>query len=197
MTSGVAGPIIPGLGVVAFWFDAGGAGEGGENPGIVIPKFWQLPPISHWFTQNPAVKLRTFAYPGSQTHLKVGVREDVFVTTHCPLPQIPGNVQASAEAGAGARVSEDGAGDGELPVQFESNVQFGMLHGSVDVVRNGTKVWKVVQPGSQSQWYGKSKSSITLLLLGTHVPFWQSTSLQVSLPPPIHKVKSHKHHCNT
>ncbi len=42
MTSGVAGPIIPGLGVVAFWFDAGGAGgagEGGENPGIVIPKF--------------------------------------------------------------------------------------------------------------------------------------------------------------
>jgi len=29
----------PGLGVVAFWFDAGGAGEGGENPGIVIPKF--------------------------------------------------------------------------------------------------------------------------------------------------------------
>jgi hypothetical protein len=27
--------------------------------------------------------------------LKVGVREDVFVTTHCPLPQIPGNVQAA------------------------------------------------------------------------------------------------------
>jgi hypothetical protein len=75
------------------------------------------------------------------------MREDVFVTTHCPLPQIPGNVQAFAEAGAGARVWEDGAGDGELPVQFESNVptgfgsiQFGMLHGSVDVVRNGMKV---------------------------------------------------------
>ncbi len=38
MTFGVAGPIVPGLGVVAFWFDASGAGEGGENPGIVIPK---------------------------------------------------------------------------------------------------------------------------------------------------------------
>jgi len=30
---------VSGLGVVAFWFDAGGAGEGGVNPGIVIPKF--------------------------------------------------------------------------------------------------------------------------------------------------------------
>jgi hypothetical protein len=29
-----------GWGVVAFWFDASGAGEGGENLGIVIPKFW-------------------------------------------------------------------------------------------------------------------------------------------------------------
>jgi hypothetical protein len=60
--------------------------------------------------------------------LKVGVREDVFVTTHCPLPQIPGNVQAFAEAGAGARVSEDGAGDGELPVQFEFNVPATVIH---------------------------------------------------------------------
>jgi hypothetical protein len=60
--------------------------------------------------------------------LKVGMREDVFVTTHCPIPQIPGNVQAFAEAGAGARVWEDGAGDGELPVQFESNVPATVIH---------------------------------------------------------------------
>jgi hypothetical protein len=74
------------------------------NPGIVIPKFSQLPSSSHSFTQNPAVKLRTFSYPGSQTHLKVGIRKDVFVMTHCPLPQIPGKIQASEEAGGGAGV---------------------------------------------------------------------------------------------
>jgi hypothetical protein len=100
----------PVLGVVAFWFDAGVPGDPGDpdeegvNPGIVIPKFSQLPSSSHSFTQNPAVKLRTFSYPGSQTHLKVGIRKDVFVMTHCPLPQIPGKIQASEEAGGGAGV---------------------------------------------------------------------------------------------